>query len=352
MEKIIKRMEEIVETAKKENRGLNEAERQEFEQLEKQVETFKVEKRVKEMQEELRSVPFETPKQIEGFEAIAQAMREKRAITLNGTGAVNVIGEIITSALEQNELTKGYSVFYGENAKTSIPVFSTMPATPAGYAEDEGGVSVDSDAVFGASDLIPKPFVSLLQVSYATVAFNRNFEAQLRGVFSKAFADAILKQSLIGTGDNQFTGVFKCTGTTSTALATGKPTPADLLNLAISAKSKLANPVIVMSASFLSDILVGTNAKDPITNEILINKTCFGVPIVVSGYAPTSTTAGDVMVVAFSKPNYAVAIATELLITPIRKAGDTNVYYQAELYMNGKPIIAGDVFQLVAKSGG
>lgn len=350
MEKIIERMNEIIENAKKENRGLTDVEKNEFEQLERQIEVIRTEKRVKDMKEELRSVPFETNKPAEGFEAITNAMKEKRAITLNGTGAINVIQDIMTAALESNELTKDYSVFYGENAKTSIPVFSTMPATPSGQAEGVTNVSADSTAVFGASDLVPKPFVSLLQISYATAAFNKNFEAQLKKVFSKSFADAILYQSLVGTGTSQFTGVFECSGSTTTALAAGKPTPADLLGIAITAKSKLSNPVIVMSATFLSDILVGTSAKDPITNEILINRTCFGVPIITSGHAPTSTTEDDVMIVVFDKPNYAVAIASELLIIPIRKAGDTNVYYQAELYMNGKPIIAGDVFQLVAKA--
>lgn len=351
MDKIISRMNEIVETAKKENRNLNENEKKEFEDLEKQYETLKAEKRANEMKEELRNINFETPKTNEGFASISIAMREKRAITLNGTGAVNVIQDIITAALEQNEFTRDYSIFYGENAKTSIPVFSAMPATPAGSAENVNNVSADSTAVFGASELQPKPFVSLLPVSYATVVFNRNFENQLKNVFAKVYADAILYQSLVGNGTNQFTGIFKAAGTTQTAGAVGAPTPKDLLTLAISAKSKLTNPIIVISATFLADILVGSSAKDPISNEILINRTCFGVPIIVSGYAPSTTVAGDVLAVAFSKPNYAVAIATELLIAPIRKAGDTNVYYQAELYMNGKPIIAADVLQLIAKSG-
>lgn len=348
MKELIEKMNAIVENAKKENRSLTDAEKAEFETIEKQIDTLKAEKRANEMKAELRAMEVTAPVAPEGIRALAQAMKEKRAITLNGTGAVNVIQQIAVAALENNSLTKGYSLFYGENAKTAIPVFSPTPATPAGVDEDEDSVSADATAVYGATDLIPKPFVSLLPVSHSTVLFNPNFESQLVGVFSKVYADAILKQSLVGTGTNQFTGVFKATGKEVLCAAAGAPTAADLLNLAIEAQGKLTNPVIVICSTFLSAIINDSSTKDPIISEILLNKTIFGMPFTISSYAPKTSAEGDVVAVAFSKPNYAVAIASEILVTPIRKAGDTNIYYQAEMYLNGKPIVAGDVFQLTA----
>jgi hypothetical protein len=39
-------------------------------------------------------------------------------------------------------------------------------------------------------------------------------------------------------------------------------------------------------------------------------------------------------------------VAAELNIIPIRKAGDTNTYFQAEAFFNGKPILAANGWQL------
>jgi len=351
MEELLKKANEIIENAKKENRSLTDSEKAEFENIEKQIETMKAERRVKEMENELRTIEIPTQKNDVSLRSAVEAMKEKRAITLNGTGNINVIQSIVSQAIEKNEWIKNYSYFYGENAKTNIPIFAPTPARPVGNAENASSISADTTGVLGATSLVPKPFVSLLPVSYEAVAFNTNFENQLRGIFAKIFADAVWYQSLVGTGSNQFTGVFEATtSNTITCAATGAPAPKDLLNLAIKAKSLLDNPIVVICPDFIVDILVGSSAKDPVSNEVLINKTIFGVPIVISSYAPTSTTGGDVVAVAYDQTKYGVAVATELIVNPIRKAGDVNVYYQAELYMNGQPIIANDVIHLVAKS--
>lgn len=351
MEELIKKANEIIENAKKENRSLNDTEKAEFEKIEKQIETLKAEKRAKEMEKELRDIEIPNIEKATDFRAIVDAMKEKRAITLNGTGNINVVQSIVSQAIEKNEHIRDYSYFYGENAQTNIPVFAPTPARPVGNAENASSISADSTAVLGATSLVPKPFVSLLPVSYAAVAFNRNFENELKNVFAKVFADAVWYQSLIGTGTNQFTGVFKASSsTTITCAATGAPAPKDLLNLAIKAKSLLDNPIIVIHPDFAIELVTGSSAKDPISNEFLINKSIFGVPVVVSSYALNTTTGGSIVAVAYEKSKYAVAVATELIVTPIRKAGDVNVYYQAELYMNGKPVIENDVIQLVAKS--
>ncbi|MEM4260541.1 MAG: phage major capsid protein [Candidatus Woesearchaeota archaeon] len=351
MEELLKRASEIIENAKKENRNLTEDEKVEFENIEKQIETLKAERRAKEMEKELRNIEIPTQKNDTSFRNIVEAMKEKRAITLNGTGNINVIQSIVSQAIEKNDLIKDYSYFYGENAQTNIPVFAPTPARPVGNAEDASSISADSTGVLGATSLSPKPFVSLLPVSYAAVAFNTNFENELKNVFAKVFSDAVWYQSLVGTGTNQFTGVFKASSTnTITCAATGAPAPKDLLALAIKAKSLLDNPVIVIHPDFAIELITGSSAKDPISNEFLINKTIFSVPVIVSSYALNTTTGGSIVAVAFDKTKYAVAIATELIVTPIRKPGDVNVYYQAELYMNGKPVIADDVIHLVAKS--
>lgn len=351
MKELIKRANEIIENAKKENRSLTDVEKAEFETIEKQIETIKAEKRAKEMEKELKNIEIPVVENITDFRIIAEAMKEKRGITLNGTGNTNVIQSIVSQAIEKNEQIRDYSYFFGENAQTNIPVFAPTPARPVGNAENEDSISADTTGVLGATSLVPKPFVSLLPVSYAAVAFNRNFENELKNVFAKVFADAVWYQSIVGTGTNQFVGVFKASSsTTITCAATGAPAPKDLLNLAIKAKSLLDNPVIVIHPDFAIELVTGSSTKDAISNEFLINKTIFSVPVIVSSYALNATTGGSVVAVAFDKPKYAVAVAIELIVTPIRKAGDVNVYYQAELYMNGKPVITNDVIQLVAKS--
>ena len=57
------------------------------------------------------------------------------------------------------------------------------------------------------------------------------------------------------------------------------------------------------------------------------------------------------MAVGFDKGDYAIGIAANLEITPIRKPGDTNTYFQCCMGMDGKPIVAANVYGLKAISG-
>lgn len=351
MKELLEKAQAIIAKAQEEKRSLTDAEKAEFQALEKQIEDKKIELRNQQMQNEAREFKFIEKNEFKDiYEDIKKGIIEKRNITLNGSGAINVVSGIVSAAIAKNSYINEYSYFYGENASTNIPVFSALPARPAGVAENVSNVSADTTAVLGITKLVPKPFVSLLPVTYSAVAFNKNFDASLKTIFAKVFADTINYQSLVGTSTNQFTGAFAATGTAVDCAAKGSPTAGDLLNLAITAAGKLTNPVIFINPSFISSI-IATGDSDPISTELLMNRSVMGVRVQPTSYAPTTTTAGSIVAVAFDLPNYAVGIASEIIINPIRKAGDVNVYYQAEFYMNGAPVIAGDVYQLTTISG-
>jgi len=55
--------------------------------------------------------------------------------------------------------------------------------------------------------------------------------------------------------------------------------------------------------------------------------------------------------VGFDRSDYAIGLTTDIEITPIRKPGDTNTYFQAVMGMDGKPIVAANTYALKAISG-
>ena len=73
---------------------------------------------------------------------VASAMKEKRAVTLSGTGNIAVIHDLIKEAQKKTPLLGMARTFTGPNASTNIPVWSPTIATPSNYAE--GAVKDDN----------------------------------------------------------------------------------------------------------------------------------------------------------------------------------------------------------------
>ena len=80
-----------------------------------------------------------------------------------------------------------------------------------------------------------------------------------------------------------------------------------------------------------------------------MNKTIEGVRIELCGKAPVDTTQGKTVAVGFDKKNYAIGIASDLTIEPLKKPGDTNTYFQAVMGMDGRPIVKANVYSLIVK---
>jgi hypothetical protein len=53
--------------------------------------------------------------------------------------------------------------------------------------------------------------------------------------------------------------------------------------------------------------------------------------------------------VAGNLDNYAFGLASEITIKPKEKVGDSNTYFEATVFANGKPILAKNFWGLVTK---
>ena len=56
------------------------------------------------------------------YRDIINAMKEKRAITLSGAGAVEVVSELFKVFKNRTNILDGVRFFYGPNSQTKIPV--------------------------------------------------------------------------------------------------------------------------------------------------------------------------------------------------------------------------------------
>jgi len=282
------------------------------------------------------------------YRAIAQAMAEKRAITLNGSGAYKIVQDLVQAVIKKQDLLAKYRFEYGAGAQMNIPVLSARPAKPTKQSEGATSITADSTAALGAMTLTPYAYVSVLPISAeALVQGAADIESRLPQVFGDSFADAMLYGSIIG--DSTMTGVFADAALSQdvSCAATGAPTWADLITLAGAVKGYAFSPLIIISPALMSDLLANTSTGlDPLKTEYLTRGTIRGVPVYESAYAPSTTTAGSVVAVAMDPANYAIGVAAALNIIPIRKAGDTNTYFQAEAFFNGKPILAANGWQL------
>jgi len=255
--------------------------------------------------------------------------------------------------LAKRDITKKYQVFYAENANQNIPILNPNPARPAATTEGATDISPDETAVLTGVNMITNPFLSTLPVSLSAAKFIPNLESKIKSLMGDVYADALFYQSLRGSGANgQFKGIFTANVLTNTitCAATGAPTYADLLNLALSVADISDEGYIVINSAFISSIIADTDTPEQAKTEILLNKSIFGVPLYVSSYAPTSTTGGSVVAVGFIPQKYAVALASQLEIEPLKKVGDANVYFQSTLFMNGMPTNPKNSIALLAKS--
>jgi HK97 family phage major capsid protein len=185
-----------------------------------------------------------------------------------------------------------------------------------------------------------------------------DIEAELPGIFAEAFGAAIDKAICVGAGSgSDALGVF-------IASASGVPTSSDLdcaaagapkfidyqklaLNLnALSGGDRASLAILVhpnVLAVALADTAVGS---DPMKNEYLQKGTIMGIPVIVTTYGLTTLTAGSYVAVGGYFKHYALAIAQQLTIDPIKTVGSDNVTFQAFMYLQGKPLVGGSFLRL------
>jgi hypothetical protein len=285
---------------------------------------------------------------------IQKALLEKRAITLNGTGAISQIKELAKELQAKTPVLERVRYFYGPNASTNIPVLSPGLATPAVAAEGSTTIAVDTTAVLGSRTITPHAFVSILPISLEALTMGTvNFDSELPTIFADAFAQGFHKGILTGDGLGlNFKGLFASIPSDNqiNCADSGNPKIVDLVNLALTIQDLTDNGVIVLSPSVYAGILADdTEGVAKVYKEELIrNKTIENVQVILTSAAPSSVSAGSIVAVAGRLDNYGLGIASEIIIKPIEKVGDTNTYFQASIFANGVPIVEKNFYGLKA----
>lgn len=319
---------------------------------------------LREVEESLKRVPAPQeersgdPKTVGGIlrRAMLKAGEEKRAITANGTG-VNTVGGIVKALVDGGKIAPKVAKFYAPNAKTVVPVFAPHLAVPVGTAEGATGTSSDSTGALGAKEFTLKPWYSTIAISMAAL-FASDIESELPQIFAEAFGQAMDKAICVGAGSgNDALGVFiaSSSGVTTTqdidCAAAGAPAWADYLGLAMELLGNMNGPVeraaiIVNPAVFKTALGAAASGYDPMKVEYLTRGTILGIPVILSSYALTTLTAGSYVAVGGYFSHYGLAVAQELTIDPIKTVGSDNVTFQAFVYMQGNPLVAGSFRRL------
>ena len=318
-------------------------------EAQKRFEELKIQKRETEQKIAQANVPVESEKR-STLADIQKAMIEKRAITLNGTGAINQIKELQNELAQKKEILNLVRYFYGQNAATNIPVLSPSIATPAAVAEGATTITADTQAVLGSKSITPHAYVSILPISAEALSLGTvNLETELPKIFADAFADGFIKGVINGNGSGMnFNGLFNNVTNKILCTATGSPKMVDLVNLALKVRDYTDDAVIVMNPTIYSAILA--DATDGVAQlykeELIRNKTIEGVKVILTGYAPSDTTDGSTVAVAARMSDYGIGLASEITIEPIKKVGDTNTYFQAIVFANGTKIVDKNFYAL------
>jgi HK97 family phage major capsid protein len=284
---------------------------------------------------------------------IQKALIEKRAITLNGTGAINQIRELVKELQAKTPILERVRYFYGPNAATNIPVLSPGLATPAAVAEGATSIAVDTTAAMSSKSITPHAYVSILPVSLEALSMGTvNLDSELPAIFADAFAQGFHRGILTGNGSGlNFSGLFNAIPTANKIAcgAAGNPLIADLVALALTIQDLTDNGVIVLSPSIYAGILADTTTGvvELYKEELIRNKRIENVQVILTSAAPSSLTAGSVVAVAGRLDDYGLGMASEINIDPLKKPGDTNTYFQASVFANGIPIIEKNFYGLV-----
>lgn len=298
--------------------------------------------------------------QVSSWRDITKAMAEKRSITLSGTGAINQINGLWDLIKQREPLLDRVSYFRGPNAQTQVAILSARPAVPSKVSEGATSITADSTAAIGSKSLYPYTWAAVLPVTYEAVLYSiADVEQRIPGLLAESFRTAMCNGMFTGDGTNStIKGIFAAGSVAAGNLIETASASAvsikDLEDLALKVKDyDVAEPVIIMEPAIYSAIAAASaSGYDFLKEELVRNKTVEGIPVVLTGKAPSfaSAAAGDIVVWCGDLKNYALAVADEVTIEPLKKVGDTNTYYQAVMAFTGDVVQPNNVFGLKKKS--
>lgn len=292
---------------------------------------------------------------------IVQAMSEKRTVQIQGTDAIAQVNGIWDLVKQRNPLLDRVSYFRGPNGKTSIALLAAHPAKPsktstANNTAYNRNYNLDNSQLLGVKNLTPYAWTSIIPVDYDTVTYSfSDIENRLPALLADAFRDAMCDGMFGGDGSNgTIKGIFASGSVAAdnlieTEAATGVSFK-DLLDLALKVKDMdVAEPVIIMEPAIYS-VLAATSTQDYnfVKEELVRNKSVEGIPVVLTGKAPSFEEAseGDIVVWAGDLRNYGFAVADELTIETAKIVGDSNTYFQGIMSFTGDVIQPKNCFGL------
>lgn len=315
----------------------------------KALDALKVRKSEVLQAEALAAAPIEKRSNITSFADIRDAMLEKRAITVNGNGVIAQITQIVDTIAAKTPVLQAIQYFYGANASTNIPLLSPGLALPAVAAEGYTSGSTDSTAVLSSVSVTPVPYISTLPVSWEALNLSAaNLESQFPALFAKVYARAMHKVVV----DALFHTSGVASGNKIENAASGLGTIYDAAGLAIQMADYMDTGAIVIApATYKAWVASATEVSGRLyVEELIRSKTIEGVKVLVTSFAPTSTTTGALVAVGGDLTNFGMGVASSLMITPKSKVGDGNIYYDAVMCFAGKVINASNMFGLKAKA--
>lgn len=280
---------------------------------------------------------------------------EVRAITANGAG-VNTVPGVMSGPVDGGKLRSLVSVFTGKDSQSVVPVFSPHLAIPVGTAPGATGTASDTTAVLAGKSLTLNPWYSTLPVSMGAL-ISTDIEARLPTLFGEAFGAAIDKMIAVGAGTGQDgLGVYVAnatgvpTGSDIACAASGAPKWLDMIGLAgtiLGLGGDLSKAAILINPTLVGNLLSESTAStEGLKMELLTRGTIRGIKVIESTYCPTTLTAGSYVCVGGYFDKYALAVAQEITIDPIKTVGADNVTFQAFMYMQGWPMIGGSFRRL------
>lgn len=314
------------------------------------------------------------------WQDLANAMIEQRALSITDqvssavygtdsgtdTGRIAQIAQLWDLIKEKEPLLDRVSYFNGPNFETQIPCLEAKPAEPTEVGE--GWNANDPDAFKKANVAVKKinpiTHVGILPITWecARQSFV-GLEERIPGLLAESFRTAMCNQlfSIIFNKDNIYGGSAAASYADTHKIETNSAsavTLADLDKLALLVlDTDIAEPVIVMNPDIYSK-LATTNevGYDFIREELVRNKTVEGIKVVLSGKAPkfygsaAQVSTGDVAVFAGDLKNVAFGVADQVTVEPMRRLGDSNIYYQAIGAWNAIMVQPKNVYALVKKA--
>lgn len=290
------------------------------------------------------------------WRGFADAVKEKRAVQLSGTGVVETVPELIKLVKNRNVAAGQARYFRGPRTGYVIPLVSAYPAAPTKQSEGATSVSVDATAALTTKSLAPVTYMSILPITWEMAKYSVVSEAEILQLLADSFSDAIETNMLSASSSGDIKGVFAsaavASGNKTACAAAGYATLADVYAFAGKLKGKTGNyemwmPVEQMTALMAED----TDDYNFVKEEIAHKGTIRGIKVNESNNIAASTTAGDILVLGTDlSSNYGIVWADDLEIRPVVNYNSSLTYYQGLQGLAGDVINANNNFALVAHS--